>query len=200
MVVALALLASVAAAAQEVVRWQPGGETSVVGKDEFRVLTAGNVTVRAALVDVWKDSTAARLQLANMGSEDISVPPEAVTLEMVKPKPNTVAAVPADKLAKKIQTRYEQEAVMAEQQGMKYAMPTGAGEHDERNRLRQEGMIKSTYIQEAALPATIGANQQVAGQVYFPYQKKREEMVLRVRVGATTFEFPFTKNDVKPAQ
>ena len=190
--------APAATQAPAVMRWAPSAGTVVVGKDEMKVLTNGNLKIAVTMVDLWKETTAARLQITNLGADTIAIAPEAFTLDVVKPKPQTVNAVPAEKLSKDIRKHADGEAEMAGQQAMHYATANGAGEKDEAAHIRMEGQQKADYIKDSAFTPSLQPRYQAIGHMYFPYLKKRDEVLLRLTIAGTTYEFPFEKAEIKP--
>lgn len=188
--------AAAAPAEKKVIRWQPGGATQTVGKDQMKVITDGDVKVAVALVDLWKETTAARLEITNLGGPSLETAPENFSLETVKPKQETFAAIPGMKLADKIRKHADGEAEMAGQQAMHYASANGAGEKDMQNQIRAEGATKADYIKDSAFAATVPSRFQTVGHAYFPYLKKRDEVVVRATIGGVTYEFPFTKSEI----
>jgi hypothetical protein len=184
------------AATNNVTRWAPGAGTVTVGKDELKVLSAGDIKVAVTLVDLWKETTAARLQITNLGGEPLATAPDAFTLEVVKPKPQSLNPIPGEKLSHDIKVRVDHEAEMSGQQAMHYASANGSGEKDEAARVRLEGDQKADYIKDSALPPSLQPRFQTIGHVYFPYLKKRDEVVLRVTIGGATYEFPFEKAEI----
>ena len=187
--------AAPAAASNKVMSWK-AGDVEAMGKDQMKVITTENAKIAVTLVDMWKEATAVRIQVTNLGSDPLAAPPDAFTLVA---KGDTIAAVPADVLMKKIKSRAENEAETVGSNSMRYAAPNSAGEQDERNRIRSEGTRKAEYIRDSALPAALQPRFQVIGHVYFPYLKKRDEVLVRVTMGGTTYEFPFQKSDIHPA-
>src|SRR4051812_2814963 len=185
-----------AASGDKIVRWSNGGTVETLGKDQMKVLTTDNAKIAVTLVDMWKDATAIRIQVTNLGDAPLSAGPEAFTLIA---KGEQVNALQADALSKKIRVRSDHEAEMAGQQAMHLASANGAGEKDEQNRIRSEGNSKADYIRDSALVPTLQPRLQTIGHVYFPYLKKRDEVIVRVNVAGTVYEFPFQKSDIHPA-
>jgi hypothetical protein len=185
-----------AATSNKVMRWNTGGDVQTVGKDQMKVLTTDNAKIAVTLVDMWKDATAVRIQVTNLGSEPLTATPDAFTIVA---KGDTIAAVPADALSKKIRVRSDHEAEMAGQQAMHYASANGSGEKDEQNRIRSEGNAKADYIRDSALAPALQPRFQTISHIYFPYLKKRDEILVRVTLGGITYEFPFQKSDIHPA-
>jgi len=134
--------------------------------------------------------------VTNLGGDALSAPPEAFTLIA---KGETMTALQAEALSKKIRVRADHEAEMAGQQAMHYASANGAGEKDEQNRIRQEGNQKADYVRDSALAPSLQPRFQTIGHVYFPYLKKRDEVLVRVNIGGTVYEFPFQRSDIHPA-
>jgi hypothetical protein len=180
----------------KVVRWQPGGAVETVGANQMKMLSVGDVKVGVVLVDLWKESTAARIQVTNLSGDPVNTSPEVFTLETVRPKQETMPALPPMKLSDKIRKHADSEAEMAGQQAMHYASANGAGEKDLQNQLRAEGAMKADYIKDSAFGPTVQPRYQTIGHIYFPYLKKRDEVVVRMTVGSTTVEFPFTKDEI----
>jgi|GEM_PF-4707033 len=182
--------------AAKVQRWAPGASVETVGKDQMKVITTDNAKIAVTLVDMWKDATAIRIQVTNLGGDPLVSTPDAF---VIVAKGETLSAIPADALSKKIRVRSDHEAEMAGQQAMHYASPNGSGEKDEQNRIRSEGVQRADYVRDSALPAALQPRFQTIGHIYFPYLKKRDDIIVRVTMGGTVYEFPFQKTDIHPA-
>jgi len=185
-----------AAAGSKVMRWSAGGDVQTVGKDQMKVLTTDNAKIAVTLVDMWKEATAVRIQVTNLGGEPLTSAPDAF---VIVAKGEALSAIPADALSKKIRIRSDHEAEMAGQQAMHYASANGSGEKDEQNRIRLEGNQRADYVRDSALPAALQPRFQTIGHVYFPYLKKRDDIIVRVTMGGVVYEYPFQKSDIHPA-
>lgn len=213
MSVTLLSLASLLAAAQtptaapatapsdKVVRWQSGGVIEKVGDDQMKVLIAGDIKVAVTLVDLWKETTAARLQLTNTSQTAVATDPVAFSLQVVKPKDESLTPVAPEKLRKKITAQAESDAQGADAPTFDRSVNMNSAGSTEatRSRLGAEAWSKTKYIKESAFPASVEPRFQTIGHIYFPYLKKRDSVVLRMKLGDTTFEFPFEKSEIRAA-
>jgi hypothetical protein len=181
----------------KIVRWQPGGAIETVSQDQMKVLTAGDIKLAVTLVDLWKDTTAIRLQLTNTGKTEVPTGPSVFSLEVVKPKNETVAALDAETMGKKLKQKADSDSQTVEymtgdrrpNSGSDMATATRAG-------MITEAANKANYLKQSAFPASVQPRYQTIGHIYFPYLKKRDAVVVRITVGDTTFEFPFEKNEI----
>ena len=184
------------AAQAQVVRWQAGGATEAIKKDQLKVLTANDVRVEATVVNFGKVATVARVQITNTSPAAVDTSVGAFSVEILKPKPQTAAPVPADALAKKIKKDADLDAeaqVQSHSRSLDYA---SGGNYDESARKRLAGFTQADYVTTSAFPASVQPNFQSIGHVYFPFLKA-DQLVLRIKLGDTTYEFPFDKKEIR---
>jgi hypothetical protein len=197
-----------------VARWTAGG----VGSDQFvsddslvESLTVNGVTVQVALHDTgWK--LRANIAVANEGIEQISVNPSRFTMNEVSPSVKLLAYQDPKEMAKSVThgvlwtsnratSPASQHAATA--MNASYSTPfvstqtpnylvqaqseqLSAEKHDvDLTAVRQ---IHNTALREGAVAP--GTNS--SGAVWFERDKKAEQLVLRVPVGQTIFEFPLS--------
>lgn len=187
------------AAPPVVVRWQPGGETLMNKQDQMKVLRASEVTIAVTMVHLSKQTTAARIQIANASPETLNTSADAFSVEVVKPKPQTIAAIPADKMAAQIRGRADADAQRLERDtGSVYreSREGGALNQKERQEMRSKGAEDAWYVEKTAFPASMQPNGQAIGHIFFPYVKA-DDVVLRITMGGMIFEFPFNKKEIR---
>jgi hypothetical protein len=189
--------AAPASAEPKVMRWQPGGAVEAVAQDQMKVLTTGGLKLAVTVVDLWKDTTAVRLQLTNTGQTEVATPLSAFSLEVVKPKNESVAPVDAEKMGKKIKDRADSESQSVDYMTRDRSANSGAEmAANTRSQMAAEAWAKDKYLKESAFPASVQPRYQTIGHIFFPYLKKRDAVLVRIVVGDITFEFPFEKNEI----
>jgi hypothetical protein len=181
----------------KIVRWQPGGAVETVSQDQMKVLTAGDLKLAVTLVDLWKDTTAIRLQLTNTGSTTVATGPSAFSLEVVKPKNETVAVIDPETLGKKLRQKADSDSQTVEYlTGDRRPNANSDMATAKRAGLFEEAANKDNYLKKSAFPGSVQPSYQSIGHIYFPYLKKRDAVVVRIVIGDITFEFPFEKNEI----
>jgi hypothetical protein len=191
-----------------VAKWTAGG----LGSDQFvsdeslvESLTVNGVTVQVTLHDTgWK--LRANVAVANGGSEQISIDPARFTMNEFAPATKLLAYQDPKEMAKSVTHGVlwtSNRATSPAAVNVSYSTPfvstqtpnylvqaqseqLSAERHDvDLSAVRQ---IQNTALRSGAI--AVGAKS--SGAVWFERDKKAEQVVLRVPVGQTIFEFPLT--------
>jgi len=152
------------------------------------------VEVTASLLDLRNDAIQAWVRVSNRDTTDISLAPGKATLEIFSPGHKTLNALDPDKLARTIRTVGQVDADTEWKAGCDFRNPyancgpAGAAA----DRIRQEAQATAADVKASALPTQVlKPGEQAQGAIFFTYQKKRGESVLRLPIGDQVFEFHF---------
>lgn len=189
-----------AATAPATVRWVEGDKNSELVTQQgvrIEILHAPGLDVAVSLLDYQEFATRAWVQVLNKGSAGLPLDPAKAALEIVKPKPKTLPAVSADKVADKIKQAADTQA--EGRSGAGCAMMTAGCAQNSSGvasskevELRADAMIAN--VKSTALQAqTVKPDEQAQGAIFFAFERKRQESVVRIPVGDLIFEFPFVE-------
>ena len=183
------------------VRWAEGGKDSELVTQQgvrIEILHAPGLDVAVSLLDLQEFATRAWVQVLNKGSAGVPLDPAKATLEIVRPKPKILAAVSADKVADKIKQTADVEAENRDASGCAIRKNAGCSQNSsgvassKEVEQRADAMIAS--VKSTALQAqTVKPGEQAQGAIFFAFEHKRQESVLRIPVGDLVFEFPFVE-------
>jgi len=174
-----------------------GNKTSEASSSRRAPVQSGPaIEVTADLQDLRQDAIRAWVHIANHGTADITLAPEKATLEILSPGQKMLRAMNPDKLATAIQRIGEDDA-KSFRSGCEATDP-GYGTAPCPKALASASDIEYTAattaadVRSSALRAQVlKPGEQVEGSIFFTYQKKRGESVLRLSIGDQVFEFHF---------
>jgi hypothetical protein len=184
----------------------PAPVTSGVGdhqSSEFDQLTqtavqhGPGIDVAVGLTDLHHDAIRAWVQISNHGTTDVALAPEKATLEILNPGHKVLPAMNPDKLATAIQ-RIGEDDGKSLRSGCEATDPgygTAPCPKALASALEIERTAEATAadVRSSALRAQVlKPGEQAQGAIFFTYQKKRGESVLRLPVGDQVFEFHFS--------
>ena len=212
--ISMALLAQapapLTAANPTVVRWAEnaaGASVTVQGGMRIEALRIGGILIKVSpLNEVAQQFTQTWVGIVNSGPDAAELHAGA-SVEVLKPNADTLAAVPAGKVAKVIATQggvAAQVLTNTEQGGdlgckgaqITDCVPTGSGSTTQAAKDRGEvASGQARWAQEHGLGETrLTPGVAVQGAIFFP-RGKIKEYVVRVPVGNYVFEFPFGPKD-----
>jgi len=174
-----------------------GTRTSEVPSNRRAPVQSGSaIEVTADLQDLRQDAIRAWVHIANHGTADITLAPERATLEILSPGQKMLRAMNPDKLATAIQRIGEDDAKSL-RSGCEATDP-GYGTAPCPKALASASDMEYTAtataadVRSSALRAQVlKPGEQAQGAIFFTYQKKRGEAVLRLPIGDQVFEFHF---------
>lgn len=179
-------------------RWTEGDKSSELVTQQgvrIEIIHAPGMDVAVSLLDLQEFATRAWVQVLNRGSAPLPLDPAPATLEILKPKAKTLPSISADKVADKIKQTADVNA--SDRAGAGCAMMTAGCAQNSSGvasskevQLRADAMINSVKS-TALLAQTLQPSQQAQGAIFFSFEKKRQESVLRLPIGNQVFEFPF---------
>jgi hypothetical protein len=197
------------------VRWKDGTENAdsmVVEGREVKMITDANLTVSATLIVRKHWIPHVLITVNNTSTERFLVDPADWTLEVISPKARTLASKDPDQLAKSIGRRTafanavgQAGAGMATTQSTvrdsngktaTVTTPDYGAQQRAANTARaneEEATSVADYINKSSLRAnTVLPGKSVMGIVWFE-DKAYEDVLLKVKIAGTTYEFPFSK-------
>lgn len=164
------------------------------GGMQVQVQHSSDIDVSISLSDLRRDAIRAWVQISNRGATDVALAPEKATLEILSPGQKMLRAMNPDKLATAIQRVGEDDAEH-ERYGCELPGEPGAPSECAKAResafqIQQASEATAADVRSSALRAqVVKPGEQVQGAIFFTYQKKRGESVLRLPVGDQVFEF-----------
>jgi hypothetical protein len=203
-----------AATTPVVVRWAegvPGASSEVQNGTRVESLRNGPILIKISpLTKFGEQYTQTWVGVLNSGPDAVSFEADKASVEVVKPKAKTIAAIPVARTAKAINDAGQSAAQVLDstnQQGnlgctpgqlMSGCQPTGSGvstqaAHDRLVMSKQQ----SQWAQDHGLStSTLNPGSGLQGAVFFPREKEKEYIV-RIPVGNYIFEFPFRPKDAR---
>jgi hypothetical protein len=185
-------------AAPATLRWAEGDKNSELVTQQgvrIEIIHAPGLDVAVSLLDLQEFATRAWVQVLNRGSAGLPIDPAQATLQIVKPKAKTLPAVSADKVAEKIKQAADVQAEGRAGAGCAL-MSAGCAQNSsgvassKEVQQRADAMINSVKS-TALLAQMVPPSGQAQGAVFFPFERKRQESLLRIPIGNQIFEFSF---------
>ncbi|HYX70698.1 MAG TPA: hypothetical protein VE825_16305 [Terriglobales bacterium] len=181
-------------------RWAEGAKDSELVTQQgvrIEIIHAPGLDVAVSLLDLQEFATRAWVQVLNKGSAGVPLDPAKAALEIVKPKPKTLPAVSADKVADKIKQAADVDAENRSSAGcamMRAGCAQSASGVASSKEVEQRADAMMTNVKSTALQAqTVKPGEQAQGAIFFTFERKRQESVLHIPVGDMVFEFPFVE-------
>jgi len=180
---------------------QPGPPTPASAAEaaygpHVEVQRAAGLEVAVSLGDLRQDAIRAMVRISNHGTTETALAPERATLEILNPAAKTLRSMNPDKLATGIQRVGTDDAEHA-----RYGCEPGessavSGVCDkvlaDAFEMERSAELTAADVRAFGLRAqTLKPGSQVTGAIFFTYQKRRGESVLRLPIGDQVFEFRF---------
>ena len=188
------------ATAPATLRWAEGDKNSELVTQQgvrIEILHAPGLDVAVSLLDLQEFATRAWVQVLNQGSAGVPLDPARATLEIVKPKSKTLPAVSADKVADKIKQAADVDAENRSSAGcamMRAGCAQSSSGVASSKEVEQRADAMIANVRSTALQAQmVKPGEQAQGAIFFAFERKRQESVLRIPVGSLVFEFPFVE-------
>ena len=165
-------------------------------------ITVNGVTVQVSLQDTgWKFR--ANVAIANNGAQSVSIVPSHFLLDAVRPGLRPLAYQNPDQMRRAATHQIYMTAAAAAPSAQEAALRQTANANDGRNYFaavtHQGSFNGSPYVEtiqeynaDALREGSVAPNGSVAGAVWFERSKRAEQVVLRVPVEGTFFEFPLS--------
>jgi len=176
----------------------PGAEASPKAEPKLAappgVQPGPAIAVAANVLDLGHNAIEVWVQVSNHGTTEVALAPEQATLDIVSPVHKTLAALKPDKLAFDIKRVGQVDADYEWNTRCDFLNPYAdcgpAG--SVADGIRQDAEATAADVEASALRAQVlKPGEQVQGAIFFTYQKRRGESVLRLPIGDQVFEFRF---------
>ena len=168
---------------------QNGDRVDVVNNGQYEIAVTEKLdTFAERYQNIW-------VRVKNLDDKALEVTPEAVKLQLLKPKAKTLKAEDPEKLSKDIErAAYKRKADLVTPncpvQQVTQCLPSASAASEAEN-VVHEADGQKIWISEHALTAkTLQKNEKSEGSVFFPREKKMQDYAVLVSVGDTTYEFP----------
>lgn len=196
---------------KQVIAWSPGdphctADLSYQGKLTRRIEAAGfrvQATLERHGFFNW------HLRIENLSQDAVLIRPQTFVLQVIKPKNSTLYFEYPMRISWQMTkgimdfgpafTPTERTTVRSGVTGRTVATIDSPDQvakqemKDTYSQIRQWGLqYTGTIVQKCLTESTVTANRSVEGDVYFESSDKARELVLRVFIGETAFDFPFS--------
>jgi len=173
-----------------------GNSSDLQRGTQVQVQHRSDVDVSVSLSDLRQDAIRAWVHVTNRGATDVALAPEKPTLETLNPEHKVLPALNPDKLATAIRRVGEDDAEHArygcEPGTDEYNLPPCPKARASASEIERTAETTAADVRSSALRAQVlKPGEQVQGAIFFTYQKKRGESVLRLPIGDQVFEFRF---------